>query len=427
MANAAKRQIKGTRLDVILALPFAHCASRKLSDLPHRARLSSVKTRIERDVGILPDMYYLTYLDSAPLDESLSLRDHDVVSGATLRVRPWRTWYDLLESAYLGKTQECLSGSMDVCGPSEWSRHCAWAALFVASHRGHYGLAAKLLESTRVGINRQSSRGWTALHAAARTGQWKALCVLVDNGADVRIRDKDGMSAFDLARSYGNKKCEQSLNFCQWNLQKHRIVRERKTDYDARKARMNASRRAHQFRDSTVKTWREGSLGRVYMMQTPNSVGVGDVARFEREKKASKLRESDLGWRKELLVDQTRTTRPTNLLPSLNSASPFLTHGTTSPSTTPKFPSHSAGTPEVRDKELGEKLDFNYGWFDPLRAQQLIPPTHDVITYSNPSSCQLRPKSLLNPEGYTTPPTANSRASSSHRTINARKSLAQTV
>lgn len=375
---------------VRLELPFDSSSS-MINGLYSHSKVSLLRTRIEEDIGILPETYHLTYLDAAPLEDSRSLRSYDVINGATLKLCPWGNWSDLLRAAYIGNTVGCFSCSMGIAitEDSEWSNHCAWCTLYIASHRGHYTLVANLLEHTYVAINLQSPSGWTALHAAARMGQWKVLCILVDNGADVRITNSKGLTAFDLARQYGHKKCEQSLNFCMWGLQKHRVVRERQYDYCARKARTNATRQAHQYRDSTLTTWRRGPYGQMYMMQVPNPITVGDVAKFEREssKKAG----------------QTTTGRgeskQTCFLPSikLQPASP-QTSGAVSTSPLPVYT--TSGVTE--GQERGKKLDFNYGWFDPLRSQLLIPPTHDILTYANPSSCQLRPRSVLNPNGYKT-------------------------
>ena len=358
------RSRKKQQLRLFIQLPFG---STKISlGYFHTSdSISYVKCRLEQDVGILQEMYSLSYLDTVPMEDDTTLVYHDVISGATLRVRPWRMWADLLNAAWKGDIEECFGISMDLTGSSEWSRHCAWCALYIASHRGHYSLLAKLIEKTSIPINARSESGWTVLHAAARMGHWKALCILVDHGTDVRVLDSNGQSAFDLARKYGHKKCEHSLNFCQWNLQKDKIVKERRYDYDAERARQTASRQAHLYRDSALTTWLSGPRGNLYMAQLPNTITMHAVAQHKKEK----------GERE--------------TLPEIK----------------------VTGEERVSSQE---KLEFDYGWFDSLRAQQLIPPTQHVLTYANPSSCHLRPKSLLNPGGFKTqlyfpppaPPTA---------------------
>lgn len=170
--------------------------------------------------------------------------------------------------------------------------------------------------------------------------------------------DRRGRTALDLAHSNGHKRCEQSLSFCEWNLQKHSIVEQRKLEYDAGKQRDAGTRQAHQYTDSKQTMWLRGPQGQMYMMHAPNPISVQEVARFKAKS------------------SQASNTRP------------------------------SAATSTKRDKEVteGTKGKFDYSWFDPLRAQQLVPSTHHILTYSNPSSSHLQPRSLLNPGGYTQPP-----------------------
>lgn len=387
--KSTKAKTKG-RLSVRLELPFAH-NSTTMTGLGHSTKVSTFRTKIEQEIGILPEMYHMTYLDAAPLEEDKTLQYHDIIDGATVRLCVWKIWFELLQAAYTGDTKTCLLSSMEITGTSTWSKHCAWCALYVAAHKGHYSLVAKLIEATSLAINTQSPSGWTALHAAARMGRWKALCILIDNGADVRMIDREGLTAFDLARKHGNKQCEQSLNFCHWNLQKHSIVQERKDDYDPRKARLNATRQAHQYKDSTLTTWLRGRHCQMYMIQTPNPITVQDVTKFERER-GSRTKE-----RKE------HDSRITWSLPALKSTSSHLTAVSHLPTDASRSATTTRSTSPEAAEEKGKKLDFKYGWFDPVRAQQLIPPTHDVLTYANPSSCQLRPRSMLNPGGYKTP------------------------
>ena len=357
----SKKKRSRPAFNVYIQLPVLGITPLCLEGITGRTKIKTIKNRLDKDAGLLPEMYHLSYLDAAPLDDDSTLSSHDVIPGATLTLRPWRSWADLLTAAYLGDTDECFACSVNIDGGSAWSKYCAWAALYVASHRGHHVLVAKLLERTSLSINTTTSCGRTALHASARAGNWKVLCILLDNGADVRIKDSDNLTAFDLSRKYGHKKCEHSLNFCQWNLQKHHIVQERKLDYDASNARRKAERESHQYADSTHAPGLRGTQGQIYVFHTPNPVSVGHVKEFKKGE------------------DERLPKKP----------------------------------PEVIVSKSGEggELEFNYGWFDPLRAQQLIPSTHDVLTYSDPSSCHLRPKSLLNPGGYVSSPKAKKKLS----------------
>ena len=338
-----------------------------INNLSPLTTISSLKTLIEQDIGILREMYTLTYLDTCPLLDHTTLQQNFVVNGGTMALRPWRMWEDLLSRSYSGHLELCMS----VTCSSEWNKYCAWVALYIASHRGHHLLVATLLNETGAQINLKSSCGWTPLHAAARTGQWKVLCILLDKGADVRLKDNRTLTAFDLARKHGHKKCENSLNFCQWNLQKHYIVQERRKEYDPNNSRRTAERQSHLAHDSTLTTWLYGKQGQLYMTQLNNTVPV----------------------RKVKLYNKLQSTIPKKGTSSISS---FQTNSTG------KLSIQNEADYQRNDCQ-GAKFDFDYGWFDKLRAQQLIPPTHDIITYADPSSYSLRPRSLLNSKGFTIP------------------------
>ena len=128
-------------------------------------------------------------------------------------------------------------------------------------------------------------------------------------------------------------------------------------DYDAGKERQVASRRAHQFTDSARSVWLSGARGPEYHTQTPNPVTVRDVAQFKARRPSPGVQDPEK-------------------LPPVKDAGPKAS---------------KEGRPT-----------FDYGWFDRLRAQQLVPTTHNILTYSDPSSTRLQPRSLLNPSGYTT-------------------------
>ena len=165
-------------------------------------------------------------------------------------------------------------------------------------------------------------------------------------------------TALNLAHTNGHKKCEQTLGFCEWNLQKHAELQQRQQEKDAAKERNASVRRAHQFSDSRYATWLSGPRGPEYMVHTQNPVSMQDVARFR--KRQSQQNKSS--------CTQTQVTKAKHTV--------------------------------VGDDESRVRLAFDYSYFDPLRAQQVIPSTHHILTYSDPSSTQLQPRSVLNPQGY---------------------------
>ena len=53
-------------------------------------------------------------------------------------------------------------------------------------------------------IVHQQTDGWTALHLAAWYGNLASATRLLEGGADLTLRDKNGKTALDYARSRGN-------------------------------------------------------------------------------------------------------------------------------------------------------------------------------------------------------------------------------
>ena len=79
------------------------------------------------------------------------------------------------------------------------------------------------------------------------------------------------------ARLYGQKKCEQTLNFCESNYQKYKIDTERKSAYDACKDRDVGCQMGHMAFDSSLKTWLNGPFAQRYMLHLPNPVKVFEI------------------------------------------------------------------------------------------------------------------------------------------------------
>lgn len=140
--------------------------------------------------------------------------------------------------------------------------------------------------------------------------------------------------------------------------------------YDASKERNAATRRAHQYTVCTHAVGLSGPRGQEYVVQTPNPVSVREVNKF-RAKQAHPPGHKATGAGGQ----SGRNTK----LPPLN----------------------PRGIKERKACASHGRMVFDYGWFDKLRAQQLVPTTYHILTYSDPSSSHLQPRSLLNPGGYT--------------------------
>ena len=214
-----------------------------LWDVNLQDTVEQVKVPIETDLGILRDMYYLSYLDSAPLEESSRLCEQEVVGGAPLRMNVWRIWSKLLKAAITGDITSCFSTSVDITGSSDWERYCAWAALYTASHHGHSHLVAELLHKVAsLNINRKTDNGGTVVHAAARMSKWEVVFMLVENGVDVKIKDRSGLTVLDICCKYKQRNSEKSQNVCPQKVQNHHKKKHHKKKHIiAREGKMYSS------------------------------------------------------------------------------------------------------------------------------------------------------------------------------------------
>merc|ERR1719468_147334 len=71
------------------------------------------------------------------------------------------------------------------------------SALHVAAAKG-YIKVMKLLLKAAAPVNAQDMDGWTPMHAAAHWAQREACELLVENGADMEVKNCVGQTAFDV-------------------------------------------------------------------------------------------------------------------------------------------------------------------------------------------------------------------------------------
>ena len=67
------------------------------------------------------------------------------------------------------------------------------------SYYGDYKMVKYLIESG-ADINAKDKNGWTALMFAARNGYDKIAQLLIKSGADIKAKDRDGKTALSLAK-----------------------------------------------------------------------------------------------------------------------------------------------------------------------------------------------------------------------------------
>ncbi|QTD43001.1 ankyrin repeat domain-containing protein [Sporosarcina sp. Te-1] len=89
-------------------------------------------------------------------------------------------------------------------------------ALIPASERGHVDVVEELLTNSDTDVNHINNLHWTALLEAIILGNGgkthqKIVQLLVDHGADVNIRDRDGVTPLEHAERRGFKEIEHIL------------------------------------------------------------------------------------------------------------------------------------------------------------------------------------------------------------------------
>ncbi len=77
--------------------------------------------------------------------------------------------------------------------------------MLAAARKGHAD-AVSLLLANGAHVNHVGSDGYTALHIAAKRGDYEMTQLLLnDNNINVKIKNKEGLTALDIAKSKGNE------------------------------------------------------------------------------------------------------------------------------------------------------------------------------------------------------------------------------
>lgn len=89
-------------------------------------------------------------------------------------------------------------------------------ALIPASEHGYVAVVNELLNNTKIDVNHINNLGWTALLEAiflndGNEKQQQTIQLLIDNGADVNLTDRENVSPLQHARERGFKEIEEIL------------------------------------------------------------------------------------------------------------------------------------------------------------------------------------------------------------------------
>jgi len=107
---------------------------------------------------------------------------------------------NLLEFAKRGDTY-AMEELLNLGVPIEHADHLGLTALHWAASSGHPEAITWLVSDRKANVNAQGKDGDTPLHKASFRGQESACKELVAQGADRRLRNKEGKAASDLAKT----------------------------------------------------------------------------------------------------------------------------------------------------------------------------------------------------------------------------------
>lgn len=257
-------------------------------------KIRELKMYMEFATGVPVHMQRISYLDDGELLDQTDIRSNDIVPGATLQMRVWPMWKELIEACAsndidwvfrLGVTQPTTyhtpgSDYMTKRARKAWLEERAFLALFVAAHRGHEKLVRSLIDAG-ADVNASTMLGRTPLHVAASQGHGHIVDLLLERGADIDAEDESNQTALSIAAKFGHKTCERHLFLFRWQ------ERAKRTRPSAEPPRM-----AHQYFDSAFPVWKKGGKCQMYFS---NILPPGEFegTRFGSPKKRNELDDED--------------------------------------------------------------------------------------------------------------------------------------
>ncbi|XP_060632229.2 ankyrin repeat domain-containing protein 53 [Anolis sagrei] len=108
----------------------------------------------------------------------------------------------------------------------------------------------KFLISKGANVNVRNHNGMSPLHRAASEGHDKCVRALIRAGADVNAKDGEGQKPIDLARMWGQRACAKSLMDAMWKVEKAHVAKE-KCKLKGIKAEIEARRRQFLQKEQT--------------------------------------------------------------------------------------------------------------------------------------------------------------------------------
>lgn len=231
-------------------------------------QIKDLKSHVELVAGIPYTLQRLHYLDKTDMVDASDLKHNDIVSGATIDLKLWKMWENVVSVIVRGSLRDILALGLTL--DKSWekldkafykhkvetAKEKLQVALLLAAHRNNTELLKALLD-LGADINYKTSMGRTALHMAASQGNSECIDMMLKRGASIEVFDAEGKTPVDTANSWGKKDSERHLFLYQWQT---------------RAAKVNLKKdqplMMHQRFDSTLPTWLKGEYGQIYHANT---------------------------------------------------------------------------------------------------------------------------------------------------------------
>ena len=264
-----KKVLKTAPFDIYI---YIACTAEKflLNNIHAEMKTRELKCYAELVVGIPYNLQRLQYLDEGDMLDDSDLRHNDVVAGATINLKLWRSWDKLVAAVCRGSIDQVLQEGVvlektwESLDPASYrnkvslAKEKASVALFIAAHRGRINLIRSLIDNAEADVNMKTPFGRTPLHAASSQGHSNAIDLMLEKGASMDEIDVQGKSALMVASQWGFKDSERHLFLFQWQ------TRAAKTKH----RKPSKTVMMHQQFDSAYPTWLKGQYAQVYFCQT---------------------------------------------------------------------------------------------------------------------------------------------------------------
>ncbi|XP_041375849.1 LOW QUALITY PROTEIN: uncharacterized protein LOC121388539 [Gigantopelta aegis] len=239
----------------------------RLPEVYNEMKVTELKNYMEFITGIPFHLQRISYLDEGDLLDNTDVRANDIVVGATLIMKIWSQWRELIEAVVfndiewvfqLGVTQDTEyktpnSEYMPARARKQWVSSRADLAMIVAAHRGHTEMVARLIDEAGADVNATTPMGRTALHLASSRGKGDIIDLLLEKGGNIDAEDSEGHTPLTIANKFGHKVCERHLFQFRWQGRANKMVPSKPVPL-----------MAHQYYDSKLKVWMRGRRAQIY-------------------------------------------------------------------------------------------------------------------------------------------------------------------